>query len=329
MTMRTGLLSGVVCGLLACGLCAAQPQAQPRPPMPAEPMSTNIPANLPVQPLGPNDLLVVTVYDSPELSRSIRVSADGEFRFPMLKKPIRAAGLLPNQVEASIAQSLIEEGILVDPVVIVAVAEYHSRPISVAGAVRTPVTFQAAGPLTLLDAIAKAGGIEKDAAPEIFLTRSEVKDGQVQQTVLRIPVKALVDAGDSRGSLALTGGEEIRVPQAGHIFVAGNVKKPGSFTAPEATDPTVIKAVALAEGLLPFTAKLAYIYRVDALGAKTEIPIHISRIMERKEADVALQPDDVLYVADDKNKRLTVGALEKLLIVGTGATSAVIYAGVH
>jgi hypothetical protein len=51
--------------------------------------------------------------------------------------------------------------------------------------------------------------------------------------------------------------------------------------------------------------------------------------MERKEADVALLPDDVLYVADDKNKRLTVGTLEKLLIVGTGATSAVIYAGVH
>ena len=42
-------------------------------------------ANLPAQPVGPNDLLSVSVYDAPELSRTVRVGADGLFRLPMLK----------------------------------------------------------------------------------------------------------------------------------------------------------------------------------------------------------------------------------------------------
>ncbi len=45
-----------------------------------------------------------------------------------------------------------------DPVVKVTVAEYHSRPIAVMGAVRKPLTFQAVGAVTVLDALAHAEG---------------------------------------------------------------------------------------------------------------------------------------------------------------------------
>lgn len=284
-----------------------------------------MPANLPAQPIGANDLLIVSVYDSPELSRSIRVGADGMMRFPMLLQPIKAQGLLPAELEGSIADALIEAGILVDPVVTVTIAEYHSRPITVTGAVKMPITFQAAGPVTLSQAIARAGGFEKNAAPDFFVARNDIKDGKPEQTVLRIPVKALADGTDGRGSLSLTGGEEIRVPEAGRIFVAGNVKKPGVFTAPEATDATVIKAVALAEGLLPFSTKQAYIYRPEASGVKTEITIDLRKILDRKSPDVALFSGDVLYVPDDSHKKLGVAALERILVFGTtvGATALI------
>ena len=49
-------------------------------------------------------------------------------------------------------------------------------------------------------------------------------------------------------------------------------------------------------------------------------------MMDRKVADVDLDPDDILYIPDNKGKRLTLGALEKTLMVGGGISAAAIYA---
>src|ERR1039457_6972364 len=91
-------------------------------------------ANLPAQKIGPRDLIVVQVYGSPELSRSVRVGTDGMIRLPMLKQRIQGEGMMPNDLENTVAKALEEEGLIVDPLVTVTVAEYGSRPISVAGA---------------------------------------------------------------------------------------------------------------------------------------------------------------------------------------------------
>ena len=96
-------------------------------------------ANLPAQKIGADDLLAIAVYDSPELTRTVRVSAQGQIHLPMLKKAIPAAGLQPMELESAVAQALRAEQILVDPVVTVTVAEYRSRPVSVAGAVKRPL----------------------------------------------------------------------------------------------------------------------------------------------------------------------------------------------
>jgi polysaccharide export outer membrane protein len=45
-------------------------------------------ANLPAQPIGANDLIAVSVYDAPELTRTVRVSADGFIRLPILKQRV-------------------------------------------------------------------------------------------------------------------------------------------------------------------------------------------------------------------------------------------------
>jgi polysaccharide export outer membrane protein len=103
-----------------------------------------------------DDLVGVSVYDAPELTRNLRVEADGTIHLPLLKEGVQAAGLLPRQLEASVAEALKTGKILVDPFVKVTVVEYHSRPISVMGAVHKPVTFQSIGKVTLLDALARA-----------------------------------------------------------------------------------------------------------------------------------------------------------------------------
>lgn len=273
-------------------------------------------ANLPSQRLGVDDLVAVSVYDAPELTRTARVETDGTIHLPLLKKGIPASGIFPGQLETSIGDALKQEQILVDPVVKVTVVEYHSRPIAVMGAVHRPLTFQAVGVVTVLDALAHAEGLTNEAGTEILLTRSD----QVE----RIPVTRLMRDADPAVNFILHGGEEIRVPEAGKIFVVGNVHKPGAFPVRDAQAESVLKMVALSEGLMPFAAKLAYVYRRDETGAKKEIPIELEKIMQRKAPDVPLQVDDLLYIPDNKNKRMAMTALDRIAMFGASTGSGLL-----
>jgi polysaccharide biosynthesis/export protein len=310
--------------LTAIAICniAAQPQIS------ANQMGD---ANLPSHPVGANDLLGVSVYGSPELTRTVRVGPDGFIRLPMLKTKIKAEGLLPVDLEGAIGDALKTEQILVDPFVTVTMAEYHSRPISVAGAVKKPITFQAIGPVTLLEAISKAEGLRDDAAREILVSKSQAGANGKQTTLTqRILVKGLIDAADPALNLSLTGGEEIRVPEAGKIYVVGSVKKPGAFPVQDSAETTVFQALALAEGTLPYAMKQAYIYRREGNGGKNEIPIELEQIMKRKSPDVSLIANDILYIPDNKSQRLRMGALEKILMIGGGAAaSALVYTSIR
>jgi polysaccharide export outer membrane protein len=284
--------------------------------------------NLPSQPVGVDDLLAISVYDSPELTRTVRVGADGMIRLPMLKEKIPVQGKLASEIETAIAQELSAESILVDPVVTVSVAEYKSRPVSVIGAVKSPITFQALPGTTLLDALTKAQGLTDDAGAEIIVTRL-VADagGKSSEVTQRIPAKALLEKTDPLYNLPLAGGEQIRVPEAGKIFVVGNVKKPGAFSVHDALgNTTVLTAIAMSEGLDQYAQKVAYIYRREGGASdQTGVPVELAKILERKAPDVALQPNDILYVPDSKTKRMTLGTLEKLFTFGSSATTAVIY----
>ena len=254
---------------------AQEPLVIPRPPVSVEPAGTNLPA----QRIGPDDLIGLSVYDSPEFTRTIRVGPDGTIRLPMLKKRIQVDGLMPSELETAIAAALVDEKLLVDPFVTVTVVEYHSRPISVVGAVRKPITFQAIGVVTLIDALTRAEGLTEEAAGEILLSRTD-PDGR-RTLSERIPYRQLIDAADPNLNVRLTGGEEIRVPTVNRIFVIGNVKKPGAFPVTESSNMTVLKAIALCEGLAPFSDKIAYIQRTgDQPGAKSEIEVELKKIVQ-------------------------------------------------
>jgi polysaccharide export outer membrane protein len=279
-------------------------------------------SNLPAHTIGPNDLLAISIYDAPELSRTVRVSPEGDIRIPMLQSTIRAEGALPAEMETRIADALRSEEILVSPVVTVTVAEYNSRPITVAGAVKNPLTFQAIGPMRLLDAIGKAGGLTDTAGSEILVLRPS---GATQ-----ISVRALINAQDAELNIPLSGGEEIRVPTAGRVFVAGNVRKPGAFAIRDAAEGTVLQMLAMAEGLTPFAQKRAYIYRRTPEGARTEVVVELEEVLKRKSTDVAVLPEDILYIPDNKSRRMSMAALERILHFGsTAGATALIYNGVR
>jgi len=273
-------------------------------------------ANLPALQLHTGDLVAVSVYDAPELTRTVRVDPDGTIRLPLLAEGVKAAGLMPRELEAGLTDALKSEEILVDPIVKVTVVEYHSRPISVMGAVRRPVTFQADGKITLLEALSHAEGLTEEAGPEILVSQNDA--------VRRISVKKLLDGADPAVNLTLTGNEEVRVPVAGKIFVVGNIRKPGGFPVRDPADSTVLKMVALSEGLMPFSEKIAYIVRRKEGETPQEIPIQLARIMERKSPDVPLEIGDILYVPDNKTRRSTMSIVDRLAGFGSATASGLV-----
>lgn len=300
--------------------------------VPVRPSSAvNLPdstSNLPVQKIGIDDLIGISTYDSPELTRTVRVASDGAIRLPMMKARIPVAGLLPSEAESAIAAELVKEKILVDPIVTVSLVESRSRPIVVSGAVKKPITFQASGEVTLLDALARAEGLALDAGPEILVSKTQPgPDDKPVTFTQRIAIKGLIDRADPELNLKLQGGEQIRVPEAGRVYVVGNVKKPGAFSIHDASETTILRAISLSEGLLPFTGQNAYIYRTEGgSGGKNEIPIDLKKILERKAPDVALLPNDVLFITDRSGRRSFIHALE---IIGGGVGGAAIYTGTH
>ena len=130
-----------------------------------------------------------------------------------------------------------------------------------------------------------------------------------------IAVKSLIDVADPSVNLTLEGGEEVRVPQAGRVFVVGNVKKPGVLRIEDGNGLTVLKALAMAEGLAPFATKEAYILHRGA-----EQPIDLRKILDRKSPDVALNANDIFYIPDNRKARMTASVLEKT--VGFAASTA-------
>jgi polysaccharide export outer membrane protein len=255
------------------------------------------------------------------MTRNFRVASDGQLSLPLLQEKIRAAGKEPDEVETEVSEALVRDQILVRPVVSISVVEYRSVPVSVLGAVRKPVTFQAVGYVTLLDALTRADGLSPDAGSEILISRPTIADTLVQ----RIPVKGLIDDADQSLNVRLYGGEEVRVPPAGRVYVLGNIKKSGSFPITDNNDTTVMKVIAMSEGLLPFYSHQAFIYRREpGKAARNEIPIDINEIMRHRSPDLQLEANDILYIPDNHGKRLAAETLERLAGFGSSTASGLL-----
>jgi polysaccharide export outer membrane protein len=196
----------------------------------------------------------------------------------------------------------------------------------VGGAVKLPITFQAIGKVTLLDALSRAQGLNVDAGSEILISRP-ARDGVVP-LVQRIRVNELIDAADPALNVTLTGGEEVRVPQIGRVFVVGNVKKPGAFRIEDGYGMTVLKALAMAEGLAPYATKIAYVYRRDHVMENgvpsNEVPIDLRKIMDRKSPDVTLTANDIFYIPDNRAQRMTMNVIEKSVGFATATVSGIL-----
>jgi polysaccharide export outer membrane protein len=224
-------------------------------------------------------------------------------------------------LEKAVTRQLVQERLFVSPVVSAIVVEYRSRPVNVVGAVKHPLTLQALGGVKLLDAIARADGLATEAGPEILVSYPTARD----QKATHILVKELFAGADPSLNIPLHGGEEIRIPEAEKLYVVGNVKNPGSYLLKEIEGSSVLKALALAQGVLPYTRNEAYVYRmIPGTPDRREILVPLKEILGRKTADVSLQANDILYIPDSSAKRISANVLEKLSGVAGATVSGIV-----
>jgi polysaccharide biosynthesis/export protein len=139
-------------------------QTQPAPGMPVANDSSYV--------IGPSDELNISVWENTDLSRVVPVRPDGMISLPLLND-VQAAGRTPMQLMKTIVEKLTTHG-MKDPLVTVTVTAIKSQFIYVLGQVGRPGTFPMIPGMTVLQALASAGGLGQFAKQtKIEIRRSE------------------------------------------------------------------------------------------------------------------------------------------------------------
>jgi len=267
--------------------------------------------------VGAGDLLEVRVFDTPEMTQTIRVSDSGDASLSLIGR-LHLGGLTPDEAREVIAHSLVEGHYLVNPQVSVLIQEYGTQGVSVLGEVQKPGVYSILGNRTLLDVISQAGGTTMYAGPTVTVKRNS------NSTLLTVALTK--DANNTLASdVAMQPGDKVFIPRASLVYVLGDVGRPGGFLMQNRGRMTVLQAIALAGGQTR-TASITHvrlIHKTDTGYTDTQIPL--KKIMNGQSPDTELQAEDILYIPNSSAKSLIYRTAPSIF---QSASSAAIYGAI-
>ncbi len=155
--------------------------------------------------IGREDVLEVVVWHEPELSRVVPVRPDGRISLPLAGE-VEAAGKTPSELQSGITRVLTPY--IKDASVAVLVREINASRVFVLGEVAKPGGFPLRGPMTVVQAVALAGGRTPFGGDEVVWLRQK-PDGSSDKVSLSF--KDLIK-GEAAGALWLRGGDVLYVP---------------------------------------------------------------------------------------------------------------------
>lgn len=332
------------CALFCCVLClgfsgaargqvAAQPQSSPEPsttqpspsaaqPSPAQ-LSSSQPSSSSRAPsidIGPGDLLTVDVFDTPELSATVRVNQNGDANLPVLGI-VHIAGLNSNQAARRIEADLKARGLLIDPHVTVSISEYASQGATVMGEVKTPGLYPTLGSRKLLDMIALAGGVTSTAGRVATIIHR--RDPQHPVNVILAPTPAALTAQENPIILP---GDTVVIAKAGIIYILGAVGKPGGFLVDNNERLSLMQAITLAGGWNATAAmsKVRLIRKVPE--GREDILLDLKHITYGTEADIKVSDGDILFVPSSFTKTVAYRGLEAII---ASAQNSLVYVALN
>lgn len=144
------------------------------------------PATPPDYRLGAEDVIDVFVWKEPDLTTTAVVRPDGKISLPLANE-IQASGKTATELRAEITERLTQ--FVTQPVVSVMVKQVNSLKISVLGEVRKPDIYRIKHRVTVLEAIAMAGGFTDLAKPNKVVI---IRNGKSGPQRIRINLKQAV-----------------------------------------------------------------------------------------------------------------------------------------
>lgn len=157
--------------------------------------------------IGESDILDIDVWKEKEVSKEVPVRPDGRISLPLIGQ-IQASGLTPLQLQDNITEKLKEY--ISNPEVTVIVSDARSQQFNIVGQVARPATYPLRESMTVLDAIAAAGGF-KDFAKETKIYVLRPMPGGIR---VRIPFnyKDVIKGKNLQQNVQLKPGDTIVVP---------------------------------------------------------------------------------------------------------------------
>ncbi|MEW5807027.1 MAG: polysaccharide biosynthesis/export family protein [Acidobacteriota bacterium] len=236
--------------------------------------------------IGPDDKLSISIYNNPDLSRTVQVGKDGKTNFALIGD-VDVAGLTILQLTDKITQ-LYARDYIVDPQVNIEVVEYNSQWAYITGEVRNQRRVALKGNTSLKDAIAEVGGLTGLAGTEIIITRKTGSGMESEQ--IRID---RTDFEEGIANIMLMNGDVITVPKMKYAYIQGEVKRNCDF--PLEKGMTLLKAISIAQGLTDWYDETVEIFRESENGQIKE-KYNLKKIMDGKSPDVPLKAGDIIIV---------------------------------
>lgn len=282
--------------------------------------------------IGSGDELSISVYalEDPQQTTVLKrsVTSEGTVSLPWIGD-VKTSGISVRELESRITEAYADRYIK-NPQISVEVSQYRSVAIVMTGAIRNPgVYYLTDNKTTVLEMLAKCGGLTDEAADEILIVQGDTasllpadtnapvvevseqltRDAMLSTTnqVIAISMRQLIDEGDLRMNVDITGGAIITVKSMAqqYVYVLGYVQRPGSFTIRGPQQLDALRAVALAGGLSPTArAENSFIVREIPEGQNI-IPVNLIRIARGGDPTIYLEPGDTLIVGSSAIARLS------------------------
>jgi polysaccharide export outer membrane protein len=268
--------------------------------------------------LGSNDQIVIRTPQVEEINdRPYRIDADGFLKLPILGK-VRAGGLTVQAVEADLVTKLRDY--IRDPQVTITVVQYRSDPVFVVGMFRAPGIYPLVGNHTLVELVSSIGGLQPNASRRIKITRRaeygaiplpnsiESKDKRVSS--VEVSLESLTQAINPAEDIVLQAYDIISADQAQKVYVNGEVTKVSGIELNGRDNISVIQALTEAGGLTQYATRERVVVLRPVLGTsrRAEINIDLKRVLEGKDIDFPLLPNDVLYVPRSAKRSVALPA---------------------
>ncbi len=157
--------------------------------------------------IGANDVLAVSVWKEPDISRSVPVRSDGKISLPLVGE-LQAGGQTPRQLEEEITKRL--QSYISEPEVTVIVTDSKSQKINIMGMVARPGAYLLTSATTVLDSVAMAGGFKDFAKQKSIYVLRQGPDGKQQR--LPFNYKEVIKGKNPDQNIRLQAGDTVVVP---------------------------------------------------------------------------------------------------------------------